>query len=503
MELRERSVVTVRWVAIALCCGFAVLYLATIRPAESWGGGDFALYIMHAQNILAWRDYAATPFLFNPARAIMSPAAYPPGYPLLLAPVVALFGPSVRAAAGLSGLFMAASLYLLFRLARPALGARWALLLIVLAGLSPVLANHRDAVESDVPFLFWCLLGLLSLRDGRMAPLAIAVLMAPLTRTVGFVLPVAMLAELGWRAWRRPGGWDAAQRRALAVVPGCVVMAATVAALVIGRLLQADSGTYLSYFDRVPLRAVPANLAGAVVAYLSAVVELFGLSFGRVGNAAALLLLLGAIGWGFLRGLRHGMAAAGAFVLLYGAVLLVYPVHAEPVRYALPILPLLLIYALGGLQAGLGRCGIRRGGAAMVAGVFLVLYGPFFATHNLLRPLPHALDSAASRAMLAALDRAVPADAVVLADNPRAVALLTGRRAVSWPERPDAAGFWDSAARYHAGYVLLSAASPAGTRARVDAIVHDSGARLRPVFENAAFRLLRIADTTPGAAPGR
>ena len=80
------------WAAAALAM-LAALYLVLFRPGYSvMGGGDFALYLAHAQAIATFQPYAATGFVFNPANAIMSPAAYPPGLPLLLAPLVAVFG---------------------------------------------------------------------------------------------------------------------------------------------------------------------------------------------------------------------------------------------------------------------------------------------------------------------------------------------------------------------------------------------------------------------------
>jgi hypothetical protein len=469
-----------RHVSIGLCCGFAVLYLASIRPSENWGGGDFALYMMHAQNLLAGRAYAATGFVFNPAAALMSPAAYPPGYPLLLVPVMALFGPgavssqAITAAATLSGPLMAASLWLLFRLALPVLGGRWALLLLLAAGFSPVLANHRDAVESDVPFLFWCALALLARRQGWTAALFAAVLMAPLTRTIGFVLPAALALDLLWQA--RHG--VPIRRHALAI------LAATGLAFGFSTALKADSGTYIGYFNQMPLRALPANALAGLGAYLSTAVELFGLSFGRLANAAVLLPLLGAIAWGFLRALRRGPSAMEWFVAFYAAALLAYPVHIEPARYALPILPYLLLYTLDGLRAA--RLPMPVAGVALLA-----CYLPFYATQNPLASLPHRFGSPESRALLDAVTETVPPDAVILAGNPRALALLTGRRAVAWDEHPTPASLHETASHYGASYLLLTAADPAAAALAPAAA---------PVFANPEFRLWRL---TPGAAPGR
>lgn len=140
------------WAAAALAV-LAALYLMLFRPGYSvMGGGDFALYLAHAQAIADFRPYAATGFVFNPANAIMSPAAYPPGLPLLLAPLVAVFGIDLSAVRVVMLASLLAMLWGLHRLALPTLGPRWSAVLVLAAGLSPAILMRRDAIGSDLPF---------------------------------------------------------------------------------------------------------------------------------------------------------------------------------------------------------------------------------------------------------------------------------------------------------------------------------------------------------------
>ena len=66
-----------------------LFYLATIRPGHAWGD-DFAQYIHHARNLATGVPYAATGYIYNPYNPTIGPRTYPPGFPLLLAPVVKL-----------------------------------------------------------------------------------------------------------------------------------------------------------------------------------------------------------------------------------------------------------------------------------------------------------------------------------------------------------------------------------------------------------------------------
>ena len=70
-----------------------LLHYDTIRPGLDWGD-DFAIYLSHALNITRLHPYADTGYIVNPYFPSYAPQAYPPGFPLLLAPLLMLFPPA-------------------------------------------------------------------------------------------------------------------------------------------------------------------------------------------------------------------------------------------------------------------------------------------------------------------------------------------------------------------------------------------------------------------------
>ncbi len=462
-----------RLLPVAALAGLAVLYLLLFRPGLSvMGGGDFALYLAHAQAMVQGRGYADTGFVFNPANAIMSPAAYPPGLPLLLAPVVAVFGLDGTAVKLLMLAALLAMLWGLHRLAEPTLGPRWSAVLVLAAGLSPAILMRLDAVGSDIVFAAWCYLALLGAR-GRPALLGIGVALAILTRSIGIVLAVALAVDLLFR----PGP----MRRRLAPA-----LLAGVAVALLGTLwLRVDNATYAGYFERLSATGLVRHLASAGQAYAFAVVELFGLSFGRLANGPVLLALLGLIGWGLWRHLRRGPDAVVIFVLLYGAALIAYPVHMEPTRYALPILPLLLWLALEPLR--------RLPPVTVLAGL-TVLYLPFYWEHDARAHAPITADSAEFQALLAEL-RENPPGTRLIARNPRLFALYAGLPSHTWPESLTPEGWRTTLATYRPAYVIEERWQTSEEATTLAALV----ATYPVSFENAAYRLRAI----PAAAVGR
>jgi len=460
--------------AALACLILAVLWLALFRPGYSvMGGGDFALYLLHAQALAEGRLYAETGFVYNPANAIMSPAAYPPGLPLLLATVVALFGLDFTAIKLVMLAALLAMLWALHRLALPDFGPRWSAVLVLAAGLSPAILMRRDAIGADMPFAAWCLLAVLAAR-GRPALLAIGVALALLTRSIGIVLVAALALDLLFR--------PAPMRRRLAPA-----LAAGVAVAVAGTLLlPADNATYAGYFNRLDAAGLARHLAGAAQAYGLALVELFGLSFGRLANAPVLIALVALIATGLVQRLRRGPDAVTLFVLLYGAALIAYPVHLEPTRYALPILPLLLLLALEPLH--------RRIPIPAALAVLALLYVPYYATRDPAALSPLTADSPEVEALVVRM-QATPPGTLFLARNPRLFALLAGRPAVAWPEHLTPEGFDATIASFRPAYLIEETwlrSEEAKTLARI-------ATPLPVVYENAAYRLRAI----PAAALGR
>lgn len=458
--------------AVALAA-LAALYLALFRPGLGvTGGGDFALYLAHAKALAEGRPYGETFFTYNPANAIMSPAAYPPGLPLLLVPVVAAFG---LAAAPLKLVMLAAllaMLWLLHLLARPTLGPRGSAVLVLAAGLSPALLMRREAIGSDIVFAAWCYLALLGAR-GRPLLLGIGVAMAILTRSIGVVLAAALALDLLFQ--RGPA------RRLLAPA----LLAGVAVAAVFTLWLRVDNATYAGYFERLAGTGVVRHLISAAQAYGFALVELFGLSFGRMANAPVLAVLAGLIGWGLLARLRRGPDAVTLFVLLYAGALIAYPVHLEPTRYALPILPLLLLLALETLR--------RLPPVAMLAAL-AVLYLPYYAEHDARAPAPLTADSAEFQALLAEL-RENPPGTRFVARNPRLYALYGGFPTVAWPETLTPEGWRETLATYRPAYVIEERWLRTEEAATLAALV----AAMPVSFENAAYRLRAI----PAEATGR
>ncbi len=127
-------------------------------------GGDFSQYIMQAKSIL---DGSTQNFVEANRIAIeltsvnLAPVAYPWGFPLLLAPVYALWGlnlVALKVVCIISYLLFLVVLWFGFRKVHP---TPWFLYLMSIFTLNPFLISFSDNILSDLPFLLLSTLSIL------------------------------------------------------------------------------------------------------------------------------------------------------------------------------------------------------------------------------------------------------------------------------------------------------------------------------------------------------
>ena len=125
-------------------------------------GDDFALYMRQAKalntgnigEVIADTRYTVD----NSGWHTFSPYLYPWGWPLLVAPVYAVFGLEYEAIKVLEVVALCLFLFIFYVLVRRRTGVVAAVALTLLVGLSPAFVGATDTVLSDLPYL--CFVGL-------------------------------------------------------------------------------------------------------------------------------------------------------------------------------------------------------------------------------------------------------------------------------------------------------------------------------------------------------
>jgi hypothetical protein len=468
-----------------LILAIGLFYVLNLRQGLDWDGDD-ALYVLGAQNIIHGLPFAKTPYLFNPENAI-NPAAYPPGLPLLFAPVLSLFGVDLAALKIECIVTLTLFLGVFWALARKRIGPIPALITTLAIGLHPYIVSSSNTLGSEFPFLLFCYGGLLlferlqsqpppsgaaAVRLGCLAAFVAA--LTYLTRSIGIVLLAAAFVSSVWRT------------RRLFSLTTAVLTGAIVVCAVVQSVYRADVGTYIHYFDQFTVHGLVLNASR----YRHIAVEMLGKSRFAVWFCSVSLIIAIV---GFAARLK-ALSVLECFCAFYIGLLIVYPISSEAARYEMPIWPMLFLYCADGLSILTRQAGTRVRGA--IVGAFVVSASLLYAAE--LRsldfgPIPFSATDPRSAQLFDAL-RQLPAEARILARKPTVIALYTGHESSIWPKQFTDAQLIDFLHRMHIQYIVqdiphmgfdLHQADP------LDPFIDRNKSALEPVFSNAWFIVYR------------
>ncbi|WP_149536716.1 hypothetical protein [Siccirubricoccus phaeus] len=487
-----------RWLLLALTGAF---FLLDVKSGQPWDG-DGELFILNALNIIQGQGYASTGYVVNPANAI-HPAAYPPGLPLLLAPVIGMFGVDYVAMKTVIAACYVITLVVVAGFSASRLEEVWVFALVAVLGLNPFVWEFKNVLFSEFAFMLFAYVGLFAFdrldivaiggSSRRLAPWlwtmasGLALGAAYEVRAIGMVLLAAVAAICILRFTRL---------RHYGVV--LLLLAAAEIGL-ISRMFPADLGTYVLYFGDSSGGMVAAIARRTLIAskdYIGAAAELLrgGRGHWTPVQVAAFGAVLALSAFGVVRAVRRRLTVFEAFLLLYIGALLLYPVSLEPARYALPILPLFVFYFLLGAQEWpWPRLGTPLKAAAVAVTVAL-LYMPQFPERSL--EYTASVDDAEAAELFQEIRTRVAPDALVLCSKPTVVALYGQRRATNPPLNPTEEEFWQFVRQRRAGW-MVEAKAPIYDD-EVAEIMPRLRNRLERVFENRLFVLYRIPADHPG-----
>ncbi|MCB4824495.1 ArnT family glycosyltransferase [Roseicella aerolata] len=493
-----RSARAWRWPLLALV---GVFFLLDVKPGQPWDG-DGELFILNALNVIHGQSYSSTGYVVNPTNAI-HPATYPPGLPLLLAPVIDLFGVDYVAMKTIIAACYVITLVVVAGFAASRLNEVWALALVAVLGLNPFVWQFKNVLFSEFAFMMFAYVGLFAfdhLDSGADSE--------PARRPASWLWAVASGLALG-AAYevRAIGVVLLAAVAAICVLRfsrlrhyGLVVLLLAAAEIgLVSWMFPADLGTYVSYFGGPSgdtVATIVRRLIESSRAYAGGVAELLRGGRGRWDpiQFAAVGAVLASSAFGLVQALRRWLTVFEAFLLLYVGALLLYPVSLEPARYALPVLPLIMFYSLLGVQEwNRPRLGLAFKAAAVAVTVAL-LYMPQFPERSL--EYAASVDDPEAMELFREIRNRVPPDALVLGSKPTVIVLYGHRRATNPPTGPTEDEFWHFVRQSRASWIV-EAKAPIYDEDLAE-ILPRLRDQLERVFENRLFALYRIQDGVQG-----
>lgn len=459
--------ITVFFILLAVQIILAIL----LFDPKLFTGGDNAVYINLGQALLQGKGYRD---LNKPDEPIHT--QYPPGFPLMLAAVMMIFGQSIIALKLFIMLCGLTAFYLFFLLSREFFKEKYYLAMVAYA-LMPVLIIYYHWLLSEIPFLLLNLTALFLLikaeKNKSFYYLSfLCAYFAFFTRTTGIALILAVLVLLLIRK---------RHRELVVFLSGFIIL---FAAWTISSGHQAQTGGYLDQFfyrnyyqpelGRINLIDFLRRIAHNFFLYFFTILpqSLFTAVKNQTLLAALGLMTIGLVIYGFV--LRRRQWSAMEIYLIFGlAILLSWPEVWSSDRFLLPLLPVLIIYAVVGLLNLRQALAYARPALAvffLLTNLWAILdLAPPAVAHNLeyLRGDRYAGYSADWRRYFETIEwlkANTPGSSVILARKPEFVYLLAKRKSFIYPYTSDRRIMEQSIQA--ADYILLDQFSWTGTTRR-------------------------------------
>jgi hypothetical protein len=317
---------------------FILIVIARWSHPPAGTDGDYAHYLLHAKAIAESRPYSDIGYIYSELN-LVGPRVQPPGWPVVLAPFVAVFGTSSPVFKVLVTLLVAAlgvvsGAYFLQR--------NQPIAAFAAAAAGPVALEAQYATSSALSDPLFCLLVWLTL--------LVADVEGPITWRRGFALTALAIGVMSVRV------------AGIAVLPALLLFAflrfrerPLRLLLPFGALLVSVALIVWLGFDRIPFLDRFINglrnfsmvlfVQTYIVALATGALYPIGVNFADdlYHVAVAIPMAIGAV----LFARRNFRSALACFVVVYVTVLLVSPVR-EP-RYAWPLIPLVMVWIVGGL----------------------------------------------------------------------------------------------------------------------------------------------------------
>lgn len=408
-----------------------LLYLLNLRDSHNWGG-DFAMYIMNAQNLVNGTPYAQTGYVYNPDTAYWGNPAYPPIFPLLLAPFVALWGVNLMMLKLPVILCAIAALLVLNNKVLPKdMPALSRIIFTIGLGLYPYYYFLTEEILSDFLFLFLVTLALYRI-DRQIQPgggkstkwwtwlvNGVLIYLAYGTRSVGIIL-IAVVFSL-----------SIARLKRISLGAFGTITTALILMFIQNVLIPEASG---GYFGMLPNTAqeIIKTLSYSVKYYADFLFDLFPFQNVWIQGFVFLIILSGFIFGAIIR-LRRGLISYDFFFVFLFAILLVFPGY-QGTRYLLPVLPIVFWYILEGFDRIVGllkRDWLQRGIPVMILAGMLIYYGNIYVNF-FPRPM-EAIENPKTQELFHFIQTETDPKDVVLFFKPRVMALFTQRKSVVIP----------------------------------------------------------------------
>ncbi len=418
------------------------LFFIGITDTHSWGD-DFAQYIKEAQNIAVGKPFYESNYIFNKYNPAYAPPQYPAGYPLLLAPVVKIWGLSFRAMCYLNSVIASFLLFALYYYFRKHVRFITAICLAVLITYSGYMLDLKQSVLADVSCLLFVTL-YLALRNApnisrtRILLLIVTASLATMMRSQAVFIVLAeviffLLSLLKTYFTTKKIQLNDISKSLLLIIPGIIILN-----LIINKVIFPTPLNTSAFYNSFITGALNENILRTIAGYTQYLLTTISSFFHHDTHHSSIMALVYFIESsaiflavaGFVINISRRLSIDDVFFVMMCLLVLYYPVRDT--RYFLPAMPVLFYYCYTSLKTILEAIN-RVQPAKLTLPITIVCLIPsiFFINDTLAKPRIGNIPGPKEITAFAYLKEHVANNEIIVFAKPRALTLFTGNKCMN------------------------------------------------------------------------
>ena len=418
---------------------FLPLVFLNIRHDHDWGG-DFAQYMAQADNIAHLKSMSATAYVYNEAYPGLAPKAYPPGFPLLIAPISFMYGNDIPPYLIFISLLLMFTAIMSVFLLKQRIGLIAAISLSIVIYFNPVIVSFKSEIMADIPFaLMFVVFVLFTVSHPEMGIkkwmlAGIIAGLASVTKSAGYCLLVAMLAYAIQLAiiegtWKKKLTFR--ERNFLAPLSG---FASGLFVVLLFSLVFSGSGEgSSSYLNSFGFQGLLETIQINVFNYSEALRGFFSGQnthdqwFGSLMGSAILTFFI----TGFIMAVFKKPGIMEWVIVSYLGLLFVYPYHHSGFRFLIPVAPVILFYAASAVHS------FKPGKGGVILAVimaFMMIWDYYPRLNEIQKSRSHIQEGPYKDMVINAFEKiklSTPEDALIVFNKPTVLAKYTGRNSMA------------------------------------------------------------------------
>ena len=479
-----------QFLIILLIVLISLFYLLNLQDGHDWGG-DFSMYIMNAINIVKGIPYAQTGYVYNPDMASIGPPVYPPVFPLILSPFIAIWGVNLLILK-LPGIafFIGLLIYLNVKIIPKEFPLIFKMISLICIGLYVNFFLTMESINSDIPFLLFCYIALNRIDTlhggGAKKPInplehiltGIFIYLAYGTRSVGLILlPVALIYS---------------------ILKNRKINSSIVISLFVSLILIIAQGLLIpqtgSYFDQLPksLLEIVTVFLHSMEYYFEIFLKIFP-SDDMVFQSILFVFMVIGFAVGLSNHIRKGISSFDLFFFSYLLLMLVWPSY-QSWRLLIPIIPIYFLYIVEGMVQIVGL--VKLDWLRKTIPVFLLIGVVAFYAHTYSEVFPRPLSNIEkneTQELFEFIRSETNSEDVILFFKPRVMALFTQRKSVAMMIPPPNG---DTISRMHeldVSVVVRNRNQEYGIQPALDQFIATHPEYFQLMYENLEFQVFRTS----------